>query len=141
MKPECIFCNLIRNDSANWVAVEEHAVAFEPLREDLLAPGHTLVIPRTHREGLFGSSESEFAAVMHLVRRVGAAMRSELRSTGTFLIQASGPDSGGTVPHLHFHVVPCWADDNADFWPKERSAHIVDDNPYDAIRSAMRAAR
>ena len=139
MESDCVFCDLIRGDSANWVAVEEHAVAFEPLREDLLAPGHTLVIPRTHREGLFGPSDSELAAVMHLVRRVATAMRTELRSTGTFLIQASGPDSGGTVPHLHFHVVPCWADDNADFWPKERSTHLAVDDPYAAIRSAVRA--
>ncbi|MCK6065763.1 MULTISPECIES: HIT family protein [Microbacterium] len=141
MESDCIFCHLIREDSANWVAIEEHAVAFEPLREDLLAPGHTLVIPRNHREGLFGPSESELAAVMHLVRRVAAAMRTELRSTGTFLIQASGPDSGGTVPHLHFHVVPCWADDNADFWPKERSAHPSVDRPHTVIRSALRAVR
>jgi histidine triad (HIT) family protein len=138
MKSDCIFCDLIRTDSANWVAIEEHAVAFEPLREDLLAPGHTLVIPRNHREGLFGPSDSELASVMHLVRRVAAAMRTELRSTGTFLIQASGPDSGGTVPHLHFHVIPCWADDNADFWPKEQSSHHSVDNPHAAIRSVLR---
>jgi len=141
MEPVCIFCDLIREDSANWVANEEHAVAFEPLREDLLAPGHTLVIPRTHREGLFGPSESELAAVMDLVRRVAAAMRTGLGSTGTFLIQAAGPDSGGTVPHLHFHVIPCWADDEADFWPKERSAHVAAGDPYSAIRPALDSAR
>ena len=136
MDRACVFCDLIREDSANWVAVEEHALAFEPLPEDTLAPGATLVISRAHREGLFGPSEAELAAVMDLVRRVAAAMRSELGSTGTFLIQASGPDSGGTVPHVHFHVIPCWEDDEASFWPAARSAHVAGD-PYAALRSAL----
>ena len=137
MSMPCVFCDLIRDDAADWVAVENEAMAFEPLPEDALAPGHTLVIPRAHREGLFGPSETELAAVMSLVRRVATAMRTELGSTGTFLVQASGADSGGTVPHLHFHVVPCWADDDANFWPRDRSAHFADE-PYLKIRSALR---
>jgi histidine triad (HIT) family protein len=137
MSLTCVFCDLIRHDSATWVAVEEHAVAFKPLPEDTLAPGHTLVIPRSHREGLFGPTDFELTSVMDLIRRIAAGMRNELASTGTFLIQASGPDSGGTVPHLHFHVVPCWADDDASFWPQARSAHVVDRDPYAAIREAL----
>lgn len=133
----CVFCDLIRDDAANWVAVEEDALAFEPLPEDTLAPGATLVIPRAHREGLFGPSPDELASVMGLVQRVAAAMRSGLGSTGTFVIQASGPDSGGTVPHIHFHVIPCWADDEAWFWPKDVSAHVVTGDPYAAIRAAL----
>lgn len=136
----CVFCDLIRDDSAIWVAVEDQAVAFKPLPEDTLAPGHTLVIPREHREGLFGSSDSELSAVMSLVRKVAAALRTELGSTGTVLLQASGPDSGGTVPHLHFHVLPCWADDDASYWPKDRSAHVATGDPYAAIPSAVARA-
>ncbi len=75
--------------------MEEHALAFEPLPEDTLAPGATLVIPRNHREGLLGPSESELASVMDLVRRVAAAMRSGLGSTGTFLIQAADRTRAG----------------------------------------------
>lgn len=90
MSVPCVFCDLIRDDSATWVAIEEHAVAFKPLAEDALAPGHTLVIPRIHREGLFGPTEVELAAVMDLVRLVAGAMRAELGSTGTFLLQACG---------------------------------------------------
>ncbi|MFC0678330.1 HIT family protein [Lysobacter korlensis] len=137
MNQECVFCDLIRDDSANWVAVEDHALAFEPLPEDTLAPGATLVIPREHREGLFGPSEAELAAVMDLVRRVASAMRVGLGSTGTFIVQASGPDAGGTVPHTHFHVMPCWSDDDASFWPQDRSAHVVAGDPYAAIRTAL----
>jgi len=140
MESDCVFCDLIRNGDANWVAVEDVAVAFEPLPEDTLAPGHTLVAPRGHREGLLGPSESELAAVMDLVRRVAAAMGAGLGSSGIFLIQATGVDSGSTVPHLHFHVVPCWGDDGADFWPKERSGHAVADEPYRAIRAVLASA-
>lgn len=137
MSTECVICGLIDTGSANWVAREELAVAFEPLVEDTLAPGHTVVAPRKHVEGLFGPTESELASVLALVQRVAAAMRSRIGSTGTFVIQASGPDSGGTVPHVHFHVIPCWADDDASFWPLDRSAHALTVEPYAEIRSAF----
>ncbi|WP_216844115.1 HIT family protein [Phytoactinopolyspora alkaliphila] len=32
-------------------------------------------------------------------------------------LNASGPHSGQSVAHLHFHVVPRWPDDDADLWP------------------------
>ncbi len=137
MDSRCVFCDLIRDDAAIWVAVEDEAVAFKPLPEDTLAPGHTLVIPRAHREGLFGPSDSELSSAMSLVRRIATAMRTALGSTGTFVIQASGPDSGGTVPHFHVHVVPCWADDEASYWPQDRSAHVTAGEPYDAIRASL----
>ncbi|BDI22994.1 HIT family protein [Herbiconiux sp. L3-i23] len=133
----CVFCDLIREDSATWVAVESDAVAFKPLPEDTLAPGHTLVIPREHREGLFGPNDLELALVLSLVRRVAEAMRHQLGSSGTVLLQASGPDSGGSVAHLHFHVVPCWPDDEATFWPDGRSAHAIEGDPYAAMRHAL----
>lgn len=49
---DCVFCDLLTAGDARWVAREDNAVAFLPLPESALAPGHTLVIPRRHCDGL-----------------------------------------------------------------------------------------
>jgi len=137
----CVFCDLIRTGAGTRVADEGWAVAFRPLPDSELAPGHTLVVPRAHREGLFGPSFEEFSLVMDLVRRVAAGMKDGLGATGTVVLQASGPDSGGSIAHLHFHVVPCWADDAVTFWPETRSAHTIAGDPHALIRAALSPPR
>lgn len=96
MSVPCVFCDLVRTTPRRgWQSRSTRSRS--NLSADTLAPGHTLVTPRIHRGGLFEPTDVELAAVMDLVRRVAEAMRTEHGSTGTFLLQASGPDSGGTV--------------------------------------------
>lgn len=52
MTTPCVFCDLMTSGEARWVARHEDAVAFLPLADALLAPGHTLVVPRTHCVGV-----------------------------------------------------------------------------------------
>ena len=60
---------------------------------------------------------------MALVRRVADAMRSALGAEGVNILNASGPSSEQSVPHLHFHVIPRWTGDNFSTWPTSRSEH------------------
>ncbi len=122
---ECVFCDLIRTGQARWVARGAAAVAFRPLSDDELAPGHTLVVPRQHCSGILDVLPEHLAATTALVQRVARAMTEALGATGVVLLNASGPHSGQSVDHFHIHVVPCWPDDGADFWPTERSQHLV----------------
>jgi histidine triad (HIT) family protein len=118
----CVFCELIRTGEAGWVAQEADAVAFAPLPADEFAPGHTLVVPRRHSVGLHDADERDVVAVAALVRRVSRAMISALGATGVVVLNASGPNSGQTVAHLHVHVVPRWEDDEETLpWLRQRS--------------------
>jgi len=137
MTTQCVFCQLMRTHSARWVADESQAVAFRPLPRSELAPGHTLVVPRQHCEGVLDASPSVFAATTDLVQRIGRAMVDGLGATGVVVLNASGPHSGQSVPHLHFHVVPCWPDDKAVFWPGDRSAHTIDEPVHELIAAAL----
>lgn len=116
-----------------WVEREEHAVAFAPLPDSSLAPGHTLVVPVHHSKDLVSADPVALAATTALAQRVARAMVGGIGATGVVLLQASGADAGQSVPHLHLHVVPCWQDDGTTHWPDPPSAHRHDGDPHAAL--------
>jgi histidine triad (HIT) family protein len=125
--PTCVFCDLLDGGlPAQWVAREPEAVAFLPLPRSALAPGHTLVVPTAHVVGVQDARPRDLAATMTLVSRVSRAMRSALGATGVNVLNASGPGSEQSVPHLHFHVVPRWEGDGFTTWPAGRSNVTLD---------------
>lgn len=134
----CGFCRLMLSGEAARVAREEHAVAFLPLPDGSLAPGHTLVAPRCHSAGILDARPFDLARTIDLVQRVSNALADSLGATGVVVLNASGPDSGQSVAHLHVHVVPCWKDDGATFWPGERSSHVVPGPVHEAIANCVR---
>lgn len=137
---DCVFCELISSDSAEWIVKEERAVAFLPLPDSAIAPGHCLVVPRAHSTyGLIDLAPEDLAPTMDLVQRVSRAMISELGATGVCVLNASGPNSGRSVDHLHFHVVPRYGEDGEDClpWPAGRSTHIVDGDPRVLLSAAF----
>lgn len=127
MRPmPCPFCQLLSGEApARWVAQEEDAVAFLPLPADALAPGHTLVAPREHVRGVQEAFPSGLSAAILLVQRVARAMKTAFGAEGVCVLNASGPGSGQTVNHLHFHVVPHWGDDEYYSWPEQRLTRVL----------------
>lgn len=132
---DCIFCGLIREGTASWVARGPVACAFTPLNP--LAPGHTLVVPTLHYADVFETPPAALAAGTALVQRVAGAARNALDASGVNILSASGPGSEQSVPHLHFHVVPRWADDGLSTWPAGRSAHRVTGDAGARIAEAL----
>ncbi|MCX5398360.1 HIT family protein [Streptomyces sp. NBC_00102] len=132
---DCVFCALIQADSARWVARGPVALAFAPLTP--IAPGHALVVPASHFADLFDTPPEVLAETMALVRRVADAMRSALGADGVNVLNASGPGSEQSVPHLHFHVIPRWQDDGFSTWPTGRSQRRLQDDPIARLASAV----
>ncbi|WP_328887681.1 HIT family protein [Streptomyces sp. NBC_00316] len=132
---DCVFCTLIREDSARWVFRGPVVCAFAPL--DALAPGHTLVIPRAHHADLFGTPADVLAETMTQVQRIAEAMRSVLGAGGVNILSASGPGSQQSVPHLHVHVVPRRPGDGFSTWPSGRSGQRVDGDPINRLAEAV----
>lgn len=135
---DCIFCCLIRDDSARWVIRGPVATAFAPLNP--LAPGHTLVIPTAHHADIFDTPPEVLAHTMGLVQRLAGKMRTALNAGGVNILSASGPGSEQSVPHLHFHVVPRWSDDGFSTWPTQQSRHRIADDPVTQLAIAMTAS-
>ena len=138
----CAFCELLTTGEARWVVREPDVVAFAPLPADEFAPGHTLVVPRRHAVGLHDADERDVVAVAVLVRRVSRAMLSALGATGVVVLNASGPNSGQTVGHLHVHVVPRWDDDEATLpWLRQRATRTLPAPAQQLLAAELRSAR
>ncbi|MFE1954557.1 HIT family protein [Streptomyces sp. NPDC059524] len=132
---DCVFCQLMREDTARWVVRGAEVCAFAPLNP--LAPGHTLVVPSRHYAGVFDTPPRVLAASMSLVQDLALAMRTTLDASGINILSASGPGSEQSVPHLHFHVVPRWVDDGISTWPTSPSRHHLMGDPSAKLTEAL----
>ncbi|MFN6946505.1 MAG: HIT family protein [Cytophagaceae bacterium] len=71
-----------------------------------ILPGHSLVIPRKHKESLFDLTEQELAEFILLGRKAAKVIGLALKTDSfDWAIQEKAP-AGQTVPHLHMHVIP-----------------------------------
>ncbi len=101
----CIFCAIAAGRApAQLLAQEGDALAFLDIRPAAL--GHTLVIPRQHYGTIWEMDEAAGIAVMRLMLRLAAALRSALQPDGLTVVQNNGRAAGQEVPHAHWHLIP-----------------------------------
>ncbi|WP_019634854.1 HIT family protein [Actinomadura atramentaria] len=116
---DCLFCEIIAGTRpAHRVLDAPDAVAFLDVRP--LFKGHTLVVPRVHRETLVDLPEAEVGPLFAHARRLAAAMETALDAAGSFV--AENNRISQSVPHLHVHVVPRNPKDGLRgfFWPRHK---------------------
>jgi histidine triad (HIT) family protein len=135
---ECPFCSLFAGGDARWVLRSGPVRAFFPRPRSALAPGHTLVVPYRHVDSILDADDDTLTETSLTVARVARAMIRGFAATGVNVLNASGPDSRRSVRHLHFHVVPRWADDQATMWPTDTSAHTLQGDLHILLADAMR---
>lgn len=136
----CVFCGIVSGAApAQFVARRTTASAFLPLPEGSLAPLHALVVPNRHVSGIMDAEEVDIQACLNLVQQLARAMVDVLGAGGINLLNASGPYSEQSVPHLHFHVVPRWMGDGFTTWPASRSQHQLPESASRKLSEALEA--
>jgi histidine triad (HIT) family protein len=106
----CVFCEIVAGTRDQEIVHEDElVVAF--LCEPPATWGHTLVVPRRHRQDIWSIRADEAAAATAVAQSLAAVLRDDLGATGINLRQNSGPGAGQDVFHYHLHVVPRYADD------------------------------
>ncbi len=97
---------------------DDVCVAFLDARP--LFPGHTLIVPRAHRETLADVPRAELEPLLSNAQRVSRALETALGAQGTFV--ALNDRVSQSVPHLHVHVVPRRKGDGLRgfFWPRHK---------------------
>lgn len=107
---DCIFCKIAKGEIKAKVIMEtKKSLAF--LDAFPLAPGHALVIPKTHYEKIQDLSKEDNSDLFDLVHDVTSKVDSLVGAT--LLAVHNGKNAGQEVPHVHVHLVPRTEGDTA----------------------------
>lgn len=68
-------------------------------------PDHLLVIPKRHVMHFFDLTPQETADIMKL-QKLGWQILDSMGYSGVSFVLRQGPGTGGTVEHLHHHLIP-----------------------------------
>jgi histidine triad (HIT) family protein len=104
-----IFAKIIRGETpAAKVFEDAYVLAFMDVFPQ--SRGHTLVISKkSNARNLLEVKPDDLAHVIVDVQRIAKAMRAALKPDGLVLTQFNGDAAGQTIFHLHFHLIPRWA--------------------------------
>lgn len=108
--PENIFAKILRGEIPSVrVWEDEHVLAFMDVFPQ--SEGHVLVISKTSTARTLLEIEADaLARLTAAVQRTARAVEKALRPDGFQIMQFNGAAGGQTVFHLHFHIIPRWAD-------------------------------
>jgi histidine triad (HIT) family protein len=110
----CIFCKIVRGEIPAAKVWEDDAVLCF-LDIGPLAPGHLLVIPKTHHAELSRMPAETCARLMQAVPRLGQALLAVTGAAGFNVLVNQGRAAGQEVFHVHVHVIPRAADDGLGY--------------------------
>lgn len=99
--------------------------------------GHMLAIHK-HAEAtnLLDIDAAALATLMATVRRAARAAAMALKPDGIRIAQFNGAPAGQTIFHLHFHIIPAYADDPI----RAHASHKADQADLEALATRLRAA-
>lgn len=107
---DCPFCGIITGERDAYVLCEtERTIAF--LDRNPATRGHTLVVPKVHREFLFTTDATLATPVFRTVDDVAMAIEDALEPDGVSLFYTSAA-LVGEISHAHVHLLPRYSDDD-----------------------------
>jgi len=106
------FCKLVlgKDDNIATVYRENGVVAFMDANP-AVDEGHVLVVPVKHYSLITDMPPEEVAQLALVVQKVAAAVKRTYNTDSAKIEIFDGKGSGGTVNHLHIHVIPRYEND------------------------------
>ncbi|MGG5253339.1 HIT family protein [Neobacillus sp. SM06] len=125
---DCIFCKIIHGDiPAAKVYENEHVLAFLDISQ--VTKGHTLVIPKIHKENVFELTPEIAKNLFEAVPAIANALKAEFTPVGLNAVNNNGEQAGQSVFHFHLHLIPrygkgdgfgaVWKNNQADYTPEQ----------------------
>ena len=134
---DCPFCAIVAGEApASVVHETDRTLAFLDINP--ANPGHTLVVPREHADGLADLPERVGQRLFAVGQRVAAALRETVDPDGINLFLADGAAAGQDVFHVHLHVVPRHEDDDVVFRASQGRADRAE---LDEVADRLRGER
>ncbi|MFZ7945296.1 HIT family protein [Neobacillus sp. 19] len=125
---DCIFCKIVNGEiPAAKVFENEHVLAFLDISQ--VTKGHTLVIPKVHKENLFEMTPEMARNLFEVVPAIANALKQEFDPIGLNTINNNGEHAGQSVFHFHMHLIPrfgkgdgfgaVWKNNQNDYTPQK----------------------
>ena len=112
---DCIFCKIVRGEiPSEKVYEDDHVLAFLDITP--VNKGHTLVIPKTHIENIYGFPDDTLEAVMKVVRDLSVRVKAATKADGINVIINNEGAAGQIVFHAHYHIIPRFSEDGFRHW-------------------------
>ncbi|MDQ0214759.1 histidine triad (HIT) family protein [Oikeobacillus pervagus] len=125
---DCIFCKIINGEIPSAKVYEdEHVLAFLDISQ--VTKGHTLVIPKAHKENVFELDSETASYIFAAVPKVANAIKSEFQPVGMNLLNNNGKEAGQEVFHYHIHLLPRYGkgDGFGAVWKTHNSEYSQED--------------
>jgi histidine triad (HIT) family protein len=125
---DCIFCKIGNGEiPAAKVYENEHVLAFLDISQ--VTKGHTLVIPKVHKENVYELTEEVAANLFREVPKLANAIKKAYDPIGMNILNNNGEHAGQSVFHYHIHLIPrygegdgfgaVWKTNNSEYTPEE----------------------
>ncbi|MRX71456.1 HIT domain-containing protein [Bacillus lacus] len=102
---DCIFCRIVNGDIPGAKVFEnEHVLAFLDISQ--VTKGHTLVIPKIHKENIYELTPEISRNLFEVVPKIASAINRQFNPVGMNLLNNNGEQAGQSVFHYHVHLIP-----------------------------------
>lgn len=135
---DCIFCKIVAGEiPAAKVFENDHVVAFLDISQ--VTKGHTLIIPKIHKENLYELTPEIAANLFEVVPKIANAIKSAYEPIGLNLLNNNGEKVGQSVFHYHIHLIPRYGEGDGfgAVWKSHQSEYRPED--YQQIASEIKA--
>ena len=119
MSEHTLFTRIIEGEIPCYKLYEnDHVFAFLDINP--LAKGHTLLVSKEPAPTIDQLSPDSAAAIGKALPILSRAIKKATGAIAYNIIQNNGREAGMTVPHVHFHIIPKYAESKHSFtWQSE----------------------
>ncbi|RTR31429.1 HIT family protein [Robertmurraya yapensis] len=135
---DCIFCKIVNGEIPSAKVFEnEHVVAFLDISQ--VTKGHTLVIPKIHKENVYELTPDIAKNLFEVVPKIANALKATYNPVGLNLLNNNGEKAGQSVFHYHMHLLPRYGEGDGfgAVWKSHQSEYTPED--YQKMASEIQA--
>jgi ATP adenylyltransferase len=106
-KVDCILCGVVeKNEEVPNLTIHETDLSIISVNLYPYNPGHTIIFPKRHTTVLTDLSDAEVLDMYKLRVKIMKILSEKWSCSGFNIGYNLGKFSGGSIPHIHEHVVP-----------------------------------
>ncbi len=102
---DCIFCKIVNGEIPSAKVFEnEDVIAFLDISQ--VTKGHTLVVPKVHKENIYELTPEIARKIFEVVPKIANSIKEQFQPVGLNLLNNNGEKAGQSVFHYHMHIIP-----------------------------------